>query len=164
MTAMYTDNIEKWKSLSDIDYFTYFVKSWISFNAWYKNSYPNLKTDRETINEIKSSRKCSFRKKFLSLIDGNNEDSSYFKNNLANFHYCLLNNQIEYNEQKLHFVDFMVELDKSNLIQQENYQRSSYYIKIELDRIDVKSVTATIKDSKNNTILNYSHNEYVVVH
>lgn len=49
MTAMYTDNIEKWKSLSDIDYFTYFVKSWISFNAWYKNSYPNLKTDREAL-------------------------------------------------------------------------------------------------------------------
>ncbi|MDH2924282.1 hypothetical protein EV693_10184 [Nicoletella semolina] len=58
----------------------------------------------------------------------------------------------------------MVELDKSNLIQQENYQRSSYYIKIELDRIDVKSVTATIKDSKNNTILNYSHNEYDLEH
>ena len=72
--------------ISDIDYFTYFVKSWISFNAWYKNSYPNLKTDREAINEIKSSPQCLFRKRFLSLLNGNNEDSSYFKNNLAHFH------------------------------------------------------------------------------
>ena len=72
--------------ISDIDYFTYFIKSWISFNAWYKNSYPNLKTDREAINEIKSSPQCLFRKRFLSLLNGNNEDSSYFKNNLAHFH------------------------------------------------------------------------------
>jgi len=54
MPSLYTENSEKWKSLASIDYFTQFVKAWIPFNAWYKNYYPNLRTDREAINEIKA--------------------------------------------------------------------------------------------------------------
>lgn len=52
MSSLYTENSEKWKSLASIDYFTQFVKAWIPFNAWYKNYYPTIKTDREAINEI----------------------------------------------------------------------------------------------------------------
>ena len=163
MTAMYTDNIEKWKSLSDIDYFTYFVKSWISFNAWYKNSYPNLKTDREAINEIKSSPQCLFRKRFLSLLNGNNEDSSYFKNNLAHFHYCLLNNHIVYGGDRLYFEEFMVELDKRNLTQNYSNRNISYHVHIELERVGIKRVTATVKNSSK-TLLCYTHNEYDLAH
>lgn len=52
MPSLYTENSEKWKNLASIDYFTQFVKAWIPFNAWYKNYYPNLKTDRETIDDL----------------------------------------------------------------------------------------------------------------
>ncbi|MGD1922252.1 MAG: hypothetical protein ACFCAD_27165 [Pleurocapsa sp.] len=49
MASLYTENSEKWKALASIDYFIHFVKAWIPFNAWYKNYYPDLKTDPKAI-------------------------------------------------------------------------------------------------------------------
>ena len=164
MTTMYTDNIDKWRSLSDIDYFTYFVKSWISFNAWYKNAYPDLKTDRDAINEIKSSPRCSFRKRFLSLLNGNNEESNYFKSNFAHFHFCLLNNHIEYNGYRLYFENFMVELKRNNSPRHDEHRKIKYYVSFNLNRVDIREVTATITDSKGNNLLNYQHSDYDLEH
>ena len=66
-TSLYTENSEKWKNLASIDYFTHFIKAWIPFNAWYKNFYPDLTTDRKAIDEIKSTSN-KFRNKLVSLL------------------------------------------------------------------------------------------------
>ena len=52
--SLYTENEEKWKQLIDIDYFTHFVKAWVAFNAWYKNNFTDVHTDRGAINKIKN--------------------------------------------------------------------------------------------------------------
>lgn len=82
MPTLYTENSEKWKSLADIDYFTQFVKAWIPFNAWYKNYYPNLDSDKEAIDEIKSTSN-KVRDRLISLINGTDTDSVAFKSHIA---------------------------------------------------------------------------------
>lgn len=66
MSSPYTEHAEKWKALADIDYFTQFIKAWIPFNAWYMTYYPNLTTDRQAINEIKSTSN-KFRDRLIAL-------------------------------------------------------------------------------------------------
>lgn len=110
MPSTYTENADKWKSLADIDYFTHFVKAWIPFNAWYKTYFPDLKTDREAINEIKSNTNAA-KNRFLSLLNGVNEESEQFRSNLAHLHYCLNNTVIENNQQRIYFERFVIEID-----------------------------------------------------
>ncbi|WP_287693246.1 hypothetical protein, partial [Microcystis sp. M078S1] len=79
---MYTENSEKWKNLASIDYFTHFIKAWIPFNAWYKNFYPDLTTDRKAIDEIKSTSN-KFRNKLVSLLINGDNDGVAFKSRIA---------------------------------------------------------------------------------
>lgn len=91
MANGYIENIEKWKTLTDIDYFTYFIKAWISFNAWYRNHYQNVNSDREAINKIKNKNN-TIRSKSIGLLNDNNtsEESTTFKTALSSLHKSLL--------------------------------------------------------------------------
>ncbi len=93
MPSLYTENSEKWKSLASIDYFTQFVKAWIPFNAWYKNYYPDLKTDREAINEVKAHPN-SFRNRLFRLLDNQDNESVAFKSRISELHLELERNHI----------------------------------------------------------------------
>ena len=82
MASLYTENSEKWKSIASVDYFTQFIKAWIPFNAWYKNYYPELKTDRKAIDEIKANSN-TFRNKLFSLLNDQGNDGSAFKSSIS---------------------------------------------------------------------------------
>ena len=82
MPSLYTENSEKWKSLASIDYFTQFIKAWIPFNAWYKNYYPELGTDRKAINEIKTHPN-KFRNRLISLLKDQGNEGIAFKSRIA---------------------------------------------------------------------------------
>jgi len=161
--SLYTENEEKWKTLIDIDYFTHFVKAWVTFNAWYKNNFPNVNTDREAINEIKN---CSNRIKsrFNSLISGTSEESEIFKNNLGQLHYFLLNNEIKNNNIRIWFENFIIEIDRNSLEQRNKIRGINYYVKVTLRSNEISNVIATVKNSSNVTICNYQHNSYDLDH
>jgi len=80
-------NIAEWKKLSDIDYFSQFIKAWLAFNAWMRNRY-NLKRDREIIEKIKNEDN-DFRNKILQYISGNDAESVLFKSYISSLHYYL---------------------------------------------------------------------------
>jgi hypothetical protein len=111
MPTLYTENSEKWKSLADIDYFTQFVKAWIPFNAWYKNYYPQLDTDRGAVDEIKSTSN-KIRNKLNSLVNGTDTDSITLKSQIAKLHYELERNHI-YNKfgERICFDYIVVEIN-----------------------------------------------------
>lgn len=108
MPSLYTENSEKWKSLASIDYFTQFVKAWIPFNAWYKNYYPNLKTDREAINEIKTQSN-KFRNKLISLLKDLGNEGIAFKSRIAELHLELERNHIENKGERITFEEIKIE-------------------------------------------------------
>ncbi len=159
MPSLYTENEDRWKHLADIDYFTYYAKAWITFNAWYKNHFPLIDTDRAAINEIKSNNN-SIKSRFMSLIGGSNEESEVFKSHLGFLHYTLLNNEIRNDEQRIYFENFVFELDRSCLTQTQSYNGIAYYVKLTLSHGQITQVQATVRNSAGTTILNYNHAAY----
>lgn len=128
MPTLYTENSEKWKSLADIDYFTQFVKAWIPFNAWYKNYYPQLDSDRKAIDEIKSTSN-KVRDRLISLLNGSDTDSLAFKSNIAKLHNELERKFVynKYNE-KIGFNSIVVEKNPNKVYQ---FTRSRITYKVE---------------------------------
>jgi len=127
MPSLYTENSEKWKSLASIDYFTQFIKAWIPFNAWYKNYYPDLKTDREAINEIKACPN-SFRNKLISLLNNRENDGVAFKSRIAELYLELERKHIFNKNERITFERIVVE---NNPKKQNNFSRQALTYKVE---------------------------------
>jgi hypothetical protein len=108
MTNLYTENSEKWKKLSSIDYFTQFVKAWISFNAWYKNYYPECNTDRQAIDHLKAKRN-KIRDKLISLINDQNNDGVIFKARISDLHSRLEQKYLYNRNERITFTQITVE-------------------------------------------------------
>lgn len=120
MSSLYTENSEKWKSLASIDYFTQFIKAWIPFNAWYKNYYPNLKTDREAINEIKTHSN-KFRNRLISLLRDRGNEGIAFKSRVAELHLELERKHILSKGDRITFERVVIE---KNPADQKNFSRN----------------------------------------
>lgn len=128
MSTLYTENSEKWRALADVDYFTLFVKAWIPFNAWYKNYYPNLGSDREAINVIKSTSN-TVRNKLISLLAGSDTDSVAFHSYIAKLHSELDRKYIfnKYNE-RVCFESIVAEQNPKSI---EEFERNKFHYKVE---------------------------------
>lgn len=161
MANGYIENIEKWKTLTDIDYFTYFIKAWISFNAWYRNHYQNVNSDREAINKIKNESN-TIRSKSIGLLNDNNtsEESTTFKTALSSLHKSLLELSIENEGKRLSFEGMVIDIDRTNLQLNHTFSKMTYFIEVTESRGSVTKVICTVKNKANVTIMNYSHTEY----
>ena len=76
---------KQWLDQSDIDHFTYFVKAWIPFNAWYRHSYETLESGREILNAIKSDGN-RIRSRFIAKLEGADPESEELRNHIAALH------------------------------------------------------------------------------
>jgi hypothetical protein len=149
MPTLYTENSEKWKNLASIDYFTQFVKAWIPFNAWYKNYYPDLRTDREAINAIKSHHN-KFRNKLVSLLENGDNDSVAFKSRIAELHLELERKHIFNKHERINFEEIVIESNPRN---QNNfsYQSLTYKVEREISGRAKKEVQIDIVDKNGST-------------
>lgn len=127
MSSLYTENSEKWKSLASIDYFTQFVKAWISFNAWYKNSYPGVETDREAINAIKTHQNNKFRNKLISLLKNHDNDSVAFKSRVAELHLELERKYLFNKNDRITFEKIIIE---KNPDENSSFTRNNFTYKV----------------------------------
>lgn len=108
MAILYTQNSEKWKALSSIDYFTHFVKAWIPLNAWYKNYFPDCTTDRQAIDFIKSHPN-RLKDKLVSLLTQQSVEGSAFRVRIAELHLALENNPVPNGNDQIRFVSIAIE-------------------------------------------------------
>src|SRR4051812_22494415 len=79
------DNVKQWLEKSDVDYFTHFVKAWIPFNAWYRNTYDTLRTERDILDEVKRDGN-RIRSRTMARLEGNDPDSEELRNHIAALH------------------------------------------------------------------------------
>ena len=108
MAILYTQNSEKWKALSSIDYFTHFVKAWIPLNAWYKNYYPDCSTDRQAIDFIRNHPN-NFKNKLVSLLNHHGVDGAAFRVRVAELHLALENHHLFNKNERINFVRIAIE-------------------------------------------------------
>src|SRR5205807_8557651 len=78
-------NVNQWLEKSEIDYFTHFVKAWIPFNAWYRQSYDTLKGEREILDQVKSDGN-RVRSRFIAKLEGADPESEEIRNHIAALH------------------------------------------------------------------------------
>ena len=94
-----TANIKQWLEKSEVDYFTQFVKAWIPFNAWYRNTYDTLEKERDILNEIKTDGN-KIRSRFIARLEGNDPDSQEIRNHIAALHRRLSTDPLEDSKQR----------------------------------------------------------------
>jgi hypothetical protein len=158
MPNNYVENAEKWKALANIDYFTHFVKAWIPFNAWYRNSYTNLDTDGQIMQEIKTTHN-RFKDRIVTLIGGaDDNESRIFKMHLSDLHYNIERCAIFNNDERISFQNIVVE---KNAITTETTTYRSFTYKVEIDSSNNKKITTTIIDRNGaNRLSIIQHNGY----
>ena len=93
MPRVTSDNISEWRKLSEIDYFSQFIKAWLTVNASLSHRYPNIKGDRGKINELKKD--SQIKDKIIYFLDGLGDiEKKNFRLYISTLHSELENNII----------------------------------------------------------------------
>ena len=97
----YIGNEQQWKTLIEVDWLGQYIKAWIAFNAWYRNSF-NLKYDWQIIEAIKNGggNICA---KVENLLVGNGSDQKSFQSNVADLHRSLSDKVIRCENKRISF-------------------------------------------------------------
>jgi len=164
--AASTENITRWIEQTDIDYYTYFIKAWIPFNAWYNASYSTLDSDRAKINSIKKEPADRIRKTINAYLENNGQEGQDFRNYLAALHSALEQAQLESGEGRISFTQIVKEKNLDNCIDNEEVRRIKYYLKREDGKRlgEITKFQVFVKANNGNTIFSYEHNEYDLSH
>jgi hypothetical protein len=81
----FVENKDRWLQIAngEFEYSIMFIKSWLPFNAWYCNNYPDFNnSDKQILTEVKSNDNL-FKTRIISLLDGDNDDAVSFRKNLV---------------------------------------------------------------------------------
>jgi len=105
-----------------------------------------LKTDRNAINEIKSEPN-RVKDRTETLINGNDNDSNIFKNEISNLHYQLERTIIRNNGEKISFENIVIETNPKN---QERFTRNRITYEVIRDAGNQKLITSKVIDSNGN--------------
>lgn len=150
-------NLLAWKNLIEIDYYTYFVKAWITFNSWYRINYKTLDSERACINEIKSTSN-PFRDRLLYLLKTNDENYG-IKNYIGRLHRELEEHSIFQKDinKNLSFSNIGAKnKDADNKIITESIRGYKYYLKNNKGTIEL--IFSNPKKKK--TIINKKYSGY----
>lgn len=97
-------NIDHWLKQSEPDYFIFFLKAWIPFNAWYVVELPHLnKKDTKIIRELLDNPKSRPREIIENFISKDNYTASKFREHLSQLHYHLESKSLKHNGSVLSF-------------------------------------------------------------
>jgi hypothetical protein len=99
-------NIDHWLKQSEPDYFMFFLKAWIPFNAWYVAELPHLeRKDSKIIKELQDNINSKPRNIIETYITTSKADSIKFKSHLAELHHFLELKSVKHNGLKLSFTN-----------------------------------------------------------
>ena len=166
MANNFIDFKGRWLQIAndDFEYSILFIKSWLPFNAWYCNSYPSLNnSDRKILTELKQDNNL-FRTRIVSLLEGEDEESKYFRSNLV-----LLHNQLE--RCKVPSVEKSVSFKSLNFRENPNtiYTKTHRNNQFKVEFITPVApqnyrIKIDVLNRNNNSILAYQHTKYNLTH
>jgi len=102
-------NIEHWIRQSEPDYYLFFLKVWIPFNAWYVAELPELKKkDSDIIKQLQDHPNSKPRKIIENFLSNTGYDSLEFQSHLAELHYYIDKNILYNNSNRLSFKNLVL--------------------------------------------------------
>ncbi len=143
-----TDNISSWFKSSEIDYFSAFMKLWLSFNAWYRQHYNEdyIGRDRDHINIIRGvyknqneslhdydrSTRNSIRRRFMNLVEQQGIESKEFRKYVEKFLYLFKERTIEglfdgQNKEEKNLSEFFIDISKTQKAIKTKLTRGIYF-------------------------------------
>ena len=153
----------RWLSLaeSDSDFVMLFIRSWIPFNAWYCNNYPQYnKKDRLILADVKKDQNL-FRTRILALLNGNDIEAQNFRSYLGLIHKSLEKYYVPNTQCRLTFMNLNFRYNplkiSSNLIPHKSLNYKTEYLPPpSQDRVKVMIVHSV----NNLTKFSYNHTKY----
>ena len=126
----YRGNEQQWKMLIEVDWLGQYIKAWIAFNAWYRNSF-DLARDRDIIDAIKNDDGyiCS---KIENSLSGDSSSEKSFQSNVADLHGSLSGTIIKSRDRRISFE--AIEDYRHAKSVEETKNNISYKIEIDIDR------------------------------
>jgi hypothetical protein len=140
---------KRWIDKAEVDYYTYFLTSWITFNAWFGRRY-NHNCERDKIDKIKTDRNDVFHRAINDLLEDTGQDGETFLQHIANLHHSLEQAQIEYKRGKLLLFDQIVTIP--NPITTINQTHYTIRYKFEITN---NQISASITNSKGEILCDY---------
>ncbi|HKR01904.1 MAG TPA: hypothetical protein VJT09_14585 [Pyrinomonadaceae bacterium] len=113
MPQPYIENIRRWVAESEVDYFSYFIKAWIPFNAWFRNHYDEGKSERNIIDLIKSDGNV-VRSRIIRLLSEADAEADAFREHLAQLHLRLERHTLTNRSRRVTFTDCYIGTNSNN--------------------------------------------------
>jgi hypothetical protein len=155
------ENIAYWKQRIELDYFTQFIKAYILFNAWYRHAFPNLKTEREILDAIKTQSTAHVRSKCLPMLTDTVEEAKQLQNALANLHQHLERYHLHNRDgQRISFTSFYLERNP-NVVQQGT--NNSIKFKVDATRTKANNIVTAVRvtvEKSNGDVISMTQSEY----
>lgn len=143
-----TDNVLNWFKSSEIDYFSAFIKLWLSFNAWYRQHYNEdyIRKDRDHINIIKGvykndtqnlndydrSSRNPIHRKFNNLMTHQDIESKEFRKYIEKFLYLFKTKNTKgffdgYNEEEKSLGEFFISSNETARVIKTKLNKGIYF-------------------------------------
>lgn len=166
MANNFVDHKDRWLLIAngEFEYPILFIKSWLPFNAWYCNNYPQHKNKDIPILEDMKLDNNLFKTRIIALLQNTDEDATIFQTNLVKLYNNLESYKVPNASENISFklLNFRVNPITSYI---KAYRNNNYKVEILTPvspnfykiRIDI------INNSGRNIFL-YNHTKYDKAH
>lgn len=166
MANNFIDQKDRWLQIAngDFEYSILFIKCWLPFNAWYCNNYPQFKNqDSAILREVKTDDNL-FRTRLISLLENDDEDSIFFRNQLIILHKQLERCKVPNIANSLSFKSINFRTNP-NPIFTKDYNKFNFKIEL-LVPIQPHNIKIRVDVLKNRraTMYTYQHTKYDFEH
>lgn len=140
---------KSWITKTDVDYYMYFLATWITFNAWFGNRYRHT-TEREKIDKIKNDVNDDFHKAINGILESSDQINELFLQHIGNLHRALENEQLSTSKGRKILFDTIEEIDNPNTEVKTVKRSIKYHF-----RFIGECIKVDITDSRGASLLDY---------
>jgi hypothetical protein len=154
MPRLNQENVARWITQADIDYFTQYVKVWIPFNAWYRAAF-NVETDSEAIKAIKTTDN-SFRDRLVQLLNISSNDGQAFRSRVGELNRAL---ELKTVRNRGEHITLRVSIQENSQTQSnDTYNSINYHVYRQADPYRIIARVTSVK--KGAVLFQYQHQAY----
>ena len=165
MPNNFVDNKDRWLTIAkgEFDYSIFFIKSWLPFNAWYCNNYPQYNNkDSDILREVKSDHNI-FRGRVMAHLVGLDDESVKFRKYLVDLHRLLEKCNVPDAQSKISFISIFFRENQLKVFV-KNFRSIDYKLELIIPVAPhfIKIRGVIIKNNLN--IFPYQHTKYELQH